>query len=93
MAFKERSTLFSARQRSVYILFDGKKTVAHILAATAVLGVTRADVDHLTALGFLIPVAEPVVPEPTPAAVAEKPATLRVGDAVQDTPVDRWTMF
>lgn len=62
-AFKERSPLFSVRQRAMFILFDGKKSVAEILAATAGMGVTSADVDALQERGFLEPLA---VSEPAP---------------------------
>jgi hypothetical protein len=75
-AFKERSPLFSVRQRAMFILFDGKKSVAEILAATAGMGVTSADVDAMLAQGFL---AAAVEADPTPAA-----APLGVGPAASD---------
>jgi hypothetical protein len=52
-AFKTRSSLLSARQRSAFILFDGVKTDVQVLALAAGLGVTRDDIDHLVAQGFL----------------------------------------
>jgi hypothetical protein len=52
-AFKERSPLFSVRQRAMFILFDGKKSAAEIVAAAAGMGVTTADVDAMLELGFL----------------------------------------
>ena len=52
-AFKSRSELFSARQRSAFILFDGVKTNAQVLAATAGLGITLDDIDYLVKQGFL----------------------------------------
>jgi hypothetical protein len=52
-AFKERSPLISARQRSLFILIDGQKDIAQVLAATQGLGVAQADVDHLVEQGFL----------------------------------------
>jgi hypothetical protein len=55
-AFKERSPLFSQRQRSTFILFDGNKTVEQVLVSTAGMGVTQADVDAMVSNGFLIPV-------------------------------------
>ena len=66
-AFKERSPLFSSRQRSAFLLCDGRKTEAEVLSATAGLGVTRDDLAHLVSVGFL-QVAEvarfaPVSPE------------------------------
>ncbi|MEY2859838.1 MAG: hypothetical protein RLZ68_499 [Pseudomonadota bacterium] len=57
MAFKERSPLFSARQRSTFILFDGIKTVQQVLIAAAGLGITQEDVDYMQAQGFLSAVA------------------------------------
>lgn len=56
-AFKERSPLFSARQRSAFILFDGQKTSDQVLGATAGIGLTRADVDYMVEQGFLAPPA------------------------------------
>ena len=53
-AFKERSPQLSAKQRSAFIMFDGAKTVEQVLVATAGLGVTPADVDHMVAQGFLV---------------------------------------
>lgn len=61
-AFKERSALFSARQRSAFILFDGVKSLEQILASTAGLGITQVDVDQMVENGFLRPVAEPAAP-------------------------------
>jgi hypothetical protein len=58
-AFKERSPLFSAKQRSTFILFDGNKTLEQVLAATAGMGVVEADVQHMVEQGFLVAVAEP----------------------------------
>ena len=55
-AFKERSPRFSARQRSTFILVDGKKSVAQLLAATAGMGVTQADLDYMVEQGFILPV-------------------------------------
>lgn len=52
-AFKERSPLFSARQRATFILFDGQKTVEQVLAATSGMGVTQVDVDVMLSNGFL----------------------------------------
>ena len=52
-AFKERSPRFSARQRSTFILVDGRKTPVELLAATAGIGVTQEDLDHMIEQGFL----------------------------------------
>ena len=73
-AFRERSALFSSRQRAAYILFDGVKSVEQVLAATTGLGVTRPDIEHMLTHGFLqehavlsapkVPVAPSAVPLP-----------------------------
>ena len=52
-AFRERSALFSARQRAAFIMFDGVKPVEQVLAATASLGITRLDIEHMVAHGLL----------------------------------------
>jgi len=74
-AFKERSPLFSGRQRSAFIMFDGAKSVAQVLAASSGLGVTQADIDHMVGNGFLrenAPAASP------PAAVAAPSVPIAV---------------
>ena len=67
-AFKERSPLLSSRQRSTFILFDGKKSVGEVLAQVAGMGMSQADVDYLLALGFLAayPVELPADSVPMP---------------------------
>ncbi len=52
-AFKERSPLFSNRQRATFILVDGKKTMDEILSSMAGMGVTREDLDYMVSQGFL----------------------------------------
>lgn len=77
-AFKERSPLFSARQRSLFILFDGKKSLAEVLAAAAGLGMGQADVDYLLSLGFLSQQASDLPPDTgaAPLAPMSLPALL-----------------
>ncbi len=53
LAFKERSPRFSARQRSMFIFVDGKKSAAQLLVATAGMGVTQSDIDYMVEQGFL----------------------------------------
>ncbi|MDB5872169.1 MAG: hypothetical protein JWQ07_1611 [Ramlibacter sp.] len=50
---KDRSVALTPRQRSAFILFDGKRTLDQVLAATAITGVTRDDIDKLIELGLL----------------------------------------
>ncbi len=54
-AFKARSPLFSARQRTAFIMFDGHKSVEQVLAAATGLGLTPEDVEHMVAHEFLAP--------------------------------------
>lgn len=58
LAFKTRSAELSARQRSAFILFDGKKSVADVLKMTAGIGVSEGDVTHMLTSGFLRDVSE-----------------------------------
>lgn len=51
--FKDRSVQLSPRQRSAFIIFDGKRTVDDVLAATAGLGLVRVDIDQMVELGLL----------------------------------------
>jgi hypothetical protein len=87
-AFKERSPLFSARQRSLFILFDGKKSLAEVLSAAAGLGMGESDVDYLLSLGFLSQQPSDLPPDTgaapldamsRPAALSE-PAALSASD-------------
>ena len=81
-ALKDRHGSLSSRQRSAFILFDGKRTTGEILAATAAMGITQDDVQAMIAQGLLAPVggqmpaavANPVAGPATP-ALAEAPAT------------------
>jgi hypothetical protein len=79
-AFKERSPLFSARQRSAFILFDGQKTSDQVLGATAGIGLTQADVDYMVEQGFLAPPAGSLS---TPAALVSVASVAAVELAEQ----------
>lgn len=75
-ALKDRS-LLTPRQRSAFIQFDGKRSLAEVLQASAGLGVTATDIDHLIALGLLAPVTvPPTVETPGEASASEAVATL-----------------
>ncbi len=62
---KDRSVPLTPRQRSVFILIDGKRSLDEVLAATAPAGVTRADIDHLFELGLVASDAAPTPAVPT----------------------------
>ncbi|MDQ0082085.1 hypothetical protein [Variovorax boronicumulans] len=50
---KDRSVPLSPRQRSAFILFDGKRSVDEVLANG--MGIAREDIDQMVALGLLEP--------------------------------------
>lgn len=52
-ALKDRSTVFTPKLRSAFILFDGVRSLSEVLAATSGLGVTPEDILRLAAHGFL----------------------------------------
>lgn len=65
-ALQNRELKLTPRQRSAFIMFDGKRSVDEVVKATAGLGVTAEDITHLLSLGLLAApvqsVALPVVP-------------------------------
>ena len=69
---KDRSVPLTPRQRSAFILFDGKRTVDGVLAATAGMGVTAEDIQFMADSGLLAVVegAAAAAPARTPAAVS-----------------------
>jgi len=52
-AFKARSIELSARQRSAFLLFDGKRSLSDVLKATAGLGIKAPDIEDLVMKGWL----------------------------------------
>lgn len=54
-ALQNRSIPLTPRQRSAFIMFDGKRSVDDVLKATAGLQVTADDLVHLVSLGLLAP--------------------------------------
>jgi hypothetical protein len=64
-ALQNRTVVLTPRQRSAFIMFDGKRSSDEILTMTVGLGVTQADLDHLVEQGLLVaaaPAAKPVLP-------------------------------
>lgn len=57
-ALKDRHGSLSSRQRSAFILFDGKRSTGEVLAATAAMGITQDDVQAMIAQGLLAPLSE-----------------------------------
>ena len=70
--FKDRSVPLSPRQRTAFILFDGKRSVDEVLAAGN--GIAREEIDQMVDLGLLQPAAgskaaaAPKAPEPATAS-------------------------
>lgn len=56
-ALKDRHGALTTRQRTAFILFDGKRTTPEVLAATASMGITQDDVQAMLAQGLLAPAA------------------------------------
>jgi len=84
-ALQNRSLALMPRQRSAFIMFDGKRSTDDVLKATAGLGVTEDDVNHLVSLGLLAAsaVASPAVAEP-PRAASPATSQNRDGTPTQD---------
>lgn len=73
-ALKDRSATLLPRQRSAFILFDGQRSTADVLAATQGLGFTQTDVEYLVGMGLLAPAA-PAQATPPAAQAGETPLT------------------
>ena len=69
-ALRDRSLGLTPRQRSAFIMFDGKRSADDVLKATAGLGVTAEDVSHLVELGLLVVSAAVLPPLPGPQLVS-----------------------
>ena len=50
---KDRSAGLTPRQRSAFIMFDGKRDSAEVLRMTSGVGVVQSDLDHLVSLVLL----------------------------------------
>ena len=70
-ALQNRSLALTPRQRSAFIMFDGKRSVDDVIKATAGLGVTIEDVHHLVEIGLLAEATQTV--EPAVKAVTASP--------------------
>lgn len=74
LAFKQRSPLLSVRQRSAFIIFDGLKSLEQVFEATAGMGISQTDIDHMLTQGLISKrhgsSGTPVSPPPPPASVS-----------------------
>ena len=77
-ALHNRAIPLTPRQRSAFIMFDGKRSLEDVLKATAGLQVTPEDVDHMVGLGLLAnaSVVVPVVTPSEPARITDGSPTL-----------------
>ncbi len=79
-AFKTRSAELSSRQRSAFLLFDGKRTLAEVLKATLGLGIGAPDIEDLVVKGLLAAPAGAGT-APPPVAADTLPAAIETGPA------------
>lgn len=80
-ALRDRSVAITPRQRSAFIMLDGKHDVDDVLQSTAGIGVGPQDIDRLLRLGLIRPIA--VVPQPSLETLAPAPVP---------TPEDRYLL-
>lgn len=78
-ALKDRRGSLSSRQRSAFILFDGKRSMGEVLAATAAMGITQDDVQAMIAQGLLAPLSGQPIPV---FAKAASPASADAAEAL-----------
>ncbi len=57
---KDRSVQLTPRQRSAFIMCDGKNSVQQVLAATSAMGITLDDIEQMVQLGLLQPARDAV---------------------------------
>lgn len=88
--FKDRSVPLTPRQRSAFILFDGRRSVAEVLAATSGLGVTAADIDHMLQMGLLAgtPGGSSSGSPSSSSGALSRPAPLEGGAPSRPAPLD-----
>lgn len=86
-ALQNRALALTPRQRSAFILFDGKRAVEEVLKMMSGLGVTADDVGHLLSLGLLAPTADisSVAPAVFPVDTALSTQTQIAPAAAQQT--------
>lgn len=80
-ALKDRQRGLTSRQRTAFILFDGKRTTADVLAATASMGITQDDVQAMLAQGLLVPATGQAVARLSPGA-GDALSSLELSDEV-----------
>ncbi|WCM89759.1 hypothetical protein [Acidovorax sp. NCPPB 3576] len=94
LALKDRHGALTSRQRSAFILFDGKRTLAQVLAATATMGIGIDDVLAMVGQGLLslpdgsVPDLPNALPESALAVAGEPGAATPAGPA--SSPMQRY---
>ena len=81
-ALKDRHGGLTSRQRTAFILFDGKRTTADVLAATAAMGIAQADVQAMIDQGLLAPAAGQAAAPVDSASVGEALPALELSDEI-----------
>lgn len=81
-ALKDRHGGLTPRQRTAFILFDGKRTTADVLAATAAMGIVQADVQAMIDQGLLEPAAGQAPAPLDFASVGEASPALELSDEI-----------
>lgn len=76
--FKDRSVRLTPRQRSAFILFDGRRSVGEILASCE--GIAQGDIEQMIELGLLEPEGVSLHPA-GPAVQSVGPASVAVVEA------------
>jgi len=91
LALKDRSVKLTPRQRSAFILFDGKRTADDVIGAG--LGVVRDDIEQMMVLGLLEPMGGAYASPRAALAANEEGAaaeavTAQAGAGQRETAVD-----
>ena len=73
---KDRSVPLTPRQRSVFILIDGQRSINEVLPASAAMGVADEDIERLFALGLIADVV-PQLSAQEAAAESAKEESIR----------------
>ena len=86
LALKDRAVRLTPRQRSAFILFDGKRSVNEVLAAG--MGIVVQDVEQMVELGLLGPAGDVAATAPAAVTVVEPaPPVNRVAAPAPIEPV------
>ena len=73
-----RSAELNPRQRTAFIMFDGKRDSTEVLKATSGIGVSEVDVEYFLNVGFLAPIGSAI--SAVPIQRGEAPAPLKLTD-------------